>query len=876
MRDAEQTRPIRLSEYQPPTFLVDQVSLDVDIRPGDTRVTSTLSLRRNPADKKGDSDCRLNGEHLELLQIRVNGQELNAGDYRYAGGELVIHAPPDAFELVTEVRIEPENNTALEGLYVSRGMYCTQCEAEGFRRITFFPDRPDVLSRFTTTIRADRQRYPVLLSNGNPVRQGEEQGRHWVTWEDPVPKPCYLFALVAGDLAHIEDAFETASGRQVALRIYAEAHDLDKLGHAMDSLKRSMEWDERVYGREYDLDIYMIVAVSHFNMGAMENKGLNIFNTACVLAHPDTTTDAGYQRVEAVVAHEYFHNWSGNRVTCRDWFQLSLKEGFTVFRDQSFSADMHSASVKRIEDVEFLRTVQFAEDSGPMAHPVRPQEYHKIDNFYTVTIYEKGAEVVRMQYNLLGAERFRQATDLYFQRFDGQAVTCDDFVDCMEEVSGQDLSAFRRWYSQAGTPHLKVSEQWQDGRYTLNFHQHTPPTPGQQDKQPLVIPVALALLDRQGQPLELDEQGALEQVLTISEVSQSVTFMLPERPVPSLLRNASAPVVLEMEYDADQLGHLLVHDSDGFCRWDAAQRLYLGALDRIMAGAGAAEEAAQLQPVLEQVLQRSDEDPANAALLLKLPTERALCERYQPLDPGRVHDALMALSSALGQRLSAAFWPAIERLRVTEPYAPVADQIGRRSLVAQLLELLAAARDSRVSEWLPRQFRQADNMTDRIGALRLMARFDLPQEQVCLDEAAQRWSREALAMDQWFAVQAAIPGDRAVDRVAGLLADERFEWTSPNRVRAVLGTWANSNPTGFHRADGAGYRLFAHALKRLDQLNPQVAARLAGAASSLTRLEPARQKRLREALEQVHAETRSPNLAEVLDRLLGERSDNGG
>ena len=873
MRDADQVRPVRLAEYQPPAFLVDHVSLDVDIRPGDTRVSSTLDMRRNPA-AKDHSVCRLNGDNLQLLTISIDGQALGADQFEYEAGVLVLHQPPEAFQLSTQVRIEPETNTALEGLYVSRGMYCTQCEAEGFRRITFYPDRPDVLARFTTTIRADRQRYPVLLSNGNPVQQGEDGDRHWVTWEDPVPKPCYLFALVAGDLAHIEDSFRTASGRQVALRIYAESHDLNKLEHAMDSLKRAMAWDEKVYGLEYDLDIYMIVAVSHFNMGAMENKGLNIFNTACVLAHPDTTTDAGYQRVEAVVAHEYFHNWSGNRVTCRDWFQLSLKEGFTVFRDQSFSADMHSAPVKRVEDVEFLRTVQFAEDSGPMAHPVRPEEYHKIDNFYTVTIYEKGAEVVRMQHNLLGTERFRRATELYFQRFDGQAVTCDDFVACMEEVSGEDMTAFRRWYSQAGTPHLRVTEQWQDGRYTLTFQQHTPPTPGQPDKQPLVIPVAMALLDEKGEPMVLDEQGAREMVLTISEPEQRVQFDLDEKPVPSLLRNASAPVLLEMDYGFDQLAHLLAHDSDGFCRWDAAQRLYLGALDRIMAGGRVEEEAQALQPVLEKVLARSAEDPANAAQLLRLPSERALCERYQPMDPGRIHQAREALAASLGQTLGDTLWQAFERTRVTGAYAPEPAQMGRRSLTAQLLELLAAGGHEQAIAWLPRQFRDADNMTDRLAALKLLARFDLPGEQDCLDEAARLWADEALAMDQWFAVQAAIPGDRAVDRVADLLADERFEWTSPNRVRAVLGTWANSNPTGFHRADGAGYRLFGQALQRLDEINPQVAARLAGAAAALGRLEPGRQQRLREALQQVHAQNLSANLEEVLNRLLADRSDN--
>lgn len=488
-----------------------------------------------------------------------------------------------------------------------------------------------MLARFTTTVRADKKRYPLLLSNGNPVAQGEEGDRHWVTWEDPFPKPCYLFALVAGDLACLEDSYTTGSGRRVSLRLYAEHRDLDKLDHAMLSLKNAMRWDEETYGREYDLDIYMIVAVSHFNMGAMENKGLNIFNTSCVLAHPSTTTDAGFQRVESVVAHEYFHNWSGNRVTCRDWFQLSLKEGFTVFRDQQFSADMNSAAVQRVENVDFLVTHQFPEDQGPMAHPVRPAEYQKIDNFYTLTIYEKGAEIVRMQYHLLGPEDFRRATDRYFERFDGQAVTCDDFVACMEEISGRDLTQFKRWYSQAGTPILTVTDKLENGRYQLTFRQHTPPTPGQAEKQPLMIPVRLALLDEAGEPLPLDEAGNREKVIIIDGEEQTFSVDATGPVTPSLLRGFSAPVVLDYAFDHGQLSRLLAHDSDGYCRWSAAQRLYFSALDRLVTGEGTAGAEAQLLvPVLEQVIARADEDPAQAALLLSLPGEVALGDRHTP------------------------------------------------------------------------------------------------------------------------------------------------------------------------------------------------------------------------------------------------------
>ncbi|WP_414433449.1 aminopeptidase N [Alcanivorax sp. IL1] len=622
----------RLADYTPPDFLVDHVELDVDLRDGQTRVTSTMQFRLNPENtREGGSDLILDGECLALESLAINGEPVAENRYRYEKDKLTIESVPETFSLTSVVRIEPEKNTALDGLYRSNGMYCTQCEAEGFRRITFFPDRPDVLARFTTTVRADKKRYPLLLSNGNPVEQGEEGDRHWVTWEDPFPKPCYLFALVAGDLACLEDSYTTGSGRQVSLRLYAEHRDLDKLDHAMLSLKNAMRWDEDTYGREYDLDIYMIVAVSHFNMGAMENKGLNIFNTSCVLAHPSTTTDAGFQRVESVVAHEYFHNWSGNRVTCRDWFQLSLKEGFTVFRDQQFSADMNSAAVQRVENVDFLVNHQFPEDQGPMAHPVRPAEYQKIDNFYTLTIYEKGAEIVRMQYHLLGPEDFRRATDLYFDRFDGQAVTCDDFVACMEEISGRDLTQFKRWYSQAGTPVLTVTDRLENDRYLLTFRQHTPPTPGQAEKQPLMIPVRLALLDETGEPLPLDVQGNREKVIILDREEQTFSVDAAGPVTPSLLRGFSAPVVLDYAFDHDQLSRLLAHDSDGYCRWSAAQRLYFSALDRLVKGEGAAAAEAQaLVPVLEQVIGRADEDPAQAALLLSLPGEVALGDRHAP------------------------------------------------------------------------------------------------------------------------------------------------------------------------------------------------------------------------------------------------------
>ncbi|MBL7249424.1 aminopeptidase N [Alloalcanivorax sp. C16-2] len=875
MRDGQPNPVTRLADYQPPAWLVPDTSLDVDLRDGHALVTARLTLRRNPARDDQPADLVLDGENLDLRALTLDDRELKPGDdYRLDGPKLVIPGAPDAFTLTSVVRIEPEKNTALEGLYRSNGMYCTQCEAEGFRRITFFPDRPDVLSRFTTTIHADKSAYPLLLSNGNPVDAGEEEGdRHFATWEDPFPKPCYLFALVAGDLACLSDTFTTASGREVALRLYAEHRDLDKLDHAMDSLKRAMAWDEQVFGREYDLDIFQIVAVSHFNMGAMENKGLNIFNTSCVLAHPDTTTDAAFERVESVVAHEYFHNWSGNRVTCRDWFQLSLKEGFTVFRDQEFSSDMNSRAVVRVENVDFLVNHQFPEDQGPMAHPVRPAAYQKIDNFYTLTVYEKGAEIVRMQHQLLGAKDFRRATDLYFERFDGQAVTCDDFVACMEEVSGLDLTQFKRWYSQAGTPVLTVTDDYRDGEYQLTIEQHTPATPGEPDKQPLMIPIKLALLDGQGRPLPLDDQGGTETVAILREPRQVFRFRLPEQPTPSLLRGFSAPVSLRYDFSEEQLVTLLAHDSDGFCRWDAAQRLYFAALARIIDdGESAADQLPRLAPVLERVIARAAEDPAQAALLLGLPAENAVGDRHAPLRPQRVHQAVSGLRAALGEALADHWWRLAEQF--DEPrYQSGGDAMGRRRLRRLALAYLAAAAGqgaldaTRVGEYLGRDFDQPTCMTNAQGALRDLVHNGL-DDQGRLARFAEQWADEPLVMDQWFAIQATVPGPDTVARAEALLDHPAFEWTLPNRVRAVIGTLVNGNPSAFHAPDGSGYALFARALKKLDGINPQIAARLANGGARLKRLEPDLAGKLGDALRGIRPGA-SANLAEVLDRILG-------
>ncbi len=870
MRDNHAPKPIRLADYQPPAFLVDTAELEFFLEDDGTRVKARLQMRRNPERPDGPRHCELDGHRLKLHGLWLDDLALTDDAFEHGDEGLVVFDVPDRFVLDTEVEIDPASNTALEGLYLSNGMYCTQCEAEGFRRITFFPDRPDVLCRFTTTIHAERERFPVLLSNGNPVATGEEGDRHWIRWEDPFPKPGYLFALVAGDLACKEDEYTTGSGRRVALRIYAAQRDLAKLDHAMNSLKAAMAWDERNYGREYDLDIYMVVAVSHFNMGAMENKGLNVFNTACVLAHPDTTTDQGYQRVEAVVAHEYFHNWSGNRVTCRDWFQLSLKEGFTVFRDSQFSADMNSPAVKRIEDVALLRSVQFPEDQGPMAHPVRPDEYHKIDNFYTITVYEKGAELVRMQYHLLGPEAFRRGSDLYFERFDGQAVTCDDFVDCMEEAGGLDLSTFRRWYRQAGTPRLTVEDEHRDGVYHLRLRQHTPDTPGQSNKQPVMIPVRLALLDAEGQPMVLNEAGDTETVLILEDEEQEFVFSTLEKPVPSLLRGFSAPVELRYPFTTEQLTFLLAHDDDGYCRWDAAQRLYLDALQRLRADPDRARaEAEQLAPVLTEVANRADEDPAQTALLLALPGEVTIGDRHEdPIDPEAIHRARTNLLRELGETMAATWWSLVEQMATPGPYQPEASAIGRRALRYRALEYLAAARPRETGLQLARTFEDADNLTDRLNPVRLLLNHGLDGAMEALDAFYRGWSDEPLALDQWFALQAAVPREEAIDQVAELMEHPDFDWHLPNRVRALLGTLANANPVAFHRADGEGYALFSRALKKLDGLNPQIAANTAGAASRLVRLESTRQGRFREQLERLRMEGCSDNLAEVLGRIL--------
>ncbi|MBP9955727.1 MAG: aminopeptidase N [Pseudomonas sp.] len=882
---SEQPQTIHLKDYRAPDYLIDETHLTFELFEDHTLVHAQLVMRRNPAAGDGLPPLVLDGQQLELLDLHLDDVPLAAGDYQLTDSHLSLQPTQARFVIDSTVRIHPESNTALEGLYKSGGMFCTQCEAEGFRKITFYLDRPDVMSVFTTTLSADKQAYPILLSNGNPIASGEEEdGRHWATWQDPFKKPAYLFALVAGDLWCIEDSFRTLSGRDVALRIYVEPENIGKLQHAMDSLKKSMKWDEEVYGREYDLDIFMIVAVNDFNMGAMENKGLNIFNSSCVLAHPDTATDAAHQRVEAVVAHEYFHNWSGNRVTCRDWFQLSLKEGFTVFRDAEFSADMNSRTVKRIEDVAFLRTHQFAEDAGPMAHPVRPDSYMEISNFYTLTIYEKGAEVLRMIHTLLGAEAFRKGSDLYFERHDGQAVTCDDFVQAMEDASGQDLTQFKRWYTQSGTPRLAVEDCYDAHAktYTLTFRQSCPATPGQERKEPFVIPVAMGLLDSHGRELPLRLAGEAEtagtsRVLAVTEAVQSFTFVeVPVQPLPSLLRGFSAPVKLHYPYGRDQLMFLMQHDSDGFNRWEAGQQLAVQVLQALVEQQQRGEPLhldGRLIEALRAVLADETLDQAMVAEMLSLPAEAYLAELSEMADVDAIHIAREFAREAIARELFDLLWARYQRCREASrstPYAADAAQIARRSLQNIALSYLMLARSEEALDVCVEQFEHADNMTERLAALAVLVNSPFDADKAnALAKFAEHFKDDALVMDQWFAVQAACPLPGGLERVQALMHHGAFTLKNPNKVRALIGAFANQNHVNFHRIDGAGYRFLADQVIALNALNPQIASRQLTPLTRWRKFDQTRQVLMRAELERILASGElSGDVYEVLSKSL--------
>ena len=862
--NATEPTATRLADYALPPFLVDEVDLDFELGEARTLVRAKLKIRRNPAAAPAP-DLVLDGRGLDTLAVRIDGEAVSGNRVEIAAETLTVRDTPDAFVLDTEVVVRPSENKSLEGLYASSGNLCTQCEAQGFRKITWFPDRPDVMARFRTRITADPRHFPVLLSNGNDVERGTlDDGRRYVVWEDPYPKPSYLFALVAGRLECVEDSFTTRSEREVALRIYVEAHNIDRCGHAMRSLKRAMRWDEDVYGLEYDLDIFMIVAVDDFNMGAMENKGLNIFNSAYVLARPDTATDIDFAAIETVIAHEYFHNWTGNRVTCRDWFQLSLKEGLTVFRDQQFSTDVAWRAVKRIRDVRLLRTHQFAEDAGPMAHAVRPDSYIEISNFYTVTIYNKGAEVIRMLHTLLGGEGFKAGMRLYFERHDGQAVTTGDFVAAMEAASGMDLGQFRRWYTQAGTPVLAARGAWDAARslYVLDIGQRTPPTPGQPEKLPLQVPVRVALLGEDGNaiPLHCAEPhvaGETETVLDLREPHHVFRFSnVSSRPIPSLGRGFSAPVKVDIKRSDRELAFLIARETDPFNRWDAVQeyatRLMLAMIDDRLAGAEL-DLPDDFVAAVRTLLLDDAVDPAFTAEALALPSESTLADRMEVIAVEAIHEVREAVKATLALRLEDAFAHVHHANLPRGPYRFEAEDVGRRSLKSLCLGYLMELDEPTIRSNCRHQLETADNMTDALAALACFANAHAPERDERLAWFEERWRDDPLVLDKWFSLQATSRLPDTLDRVRRLTRHPGFDIENPNRVRAVIGAFCHANQRRFHDASGAGYRFLREHVLAIDAFNPQSAARLLGAASRWRRLEAARGALLRAELERILA-----------------------
>jgi aminopeptidase N len=870
---------IRRLDYKPAPYRVARTALEFLLEPQATRVHASLDIEP-VGDKPGALE--LHGEHLRLLDIKIEGRPLAKDAYSALDDKLVIKAPPSTrFRLDTTVEINPAANTALSGLYISDDMFCTQCEAEGFRRITYSLDRPDNMSVYSVRMVADRARYPVLLSNGNEVARGTlPGGRHFAEWHDPFPKPSYLFALVAGDLAHVEDHFVTASGRRVKLGIYVTHGNEDKVDFAMGALKRSMKWDEDAFGREYDLDVFNIVAVSAFNFGAMENKGLNIFNDKLILARPDTATDTDYDLIEAVVGHEYFHNWSGNRITCRDWFQLSLKEGFTVFRDQAFSADMRSAAVERIGDVRALRMRQFQEDGGPLAHPVRPDSYLTIDNFYTATVYEKGAELCRMVRTILGAEKFRAGSDLYFARHDGTAATCDDFIKAMEDASGVDLSQFKLWYSQAGTPQVTAHGRYDAGTktYALTLEQKLAPTPGQTEKKPMHIPVAVGLVGRNsGKDVAIVLDGAkaaATQVLNLREAKQ--TFVLKgvnEVVVPSIGRGFSAPVRLATDLTAEDRAFLMAKDSDAFNRWESGQRFATDLLVRMTAEARAGKTPKADALFIEsfgELLRDARKDPAFTAMAVQLPTEMELAQVIDEADPDAIHAAREALRKALNGAHKGALRETYQALKSNEPYSPDAASAGRRALRNMCLRYLTAEDTAETRALAFEHFRSADNMTDKIGGMGPLADMSGEEREKALHQFYEQWKGNALVIDKWMSLQAMSCRPDALANVQALTKHAAFNIENPNRVRALIGAFVMNNQLRFHAADGAGYRFLADQVSKLDKLNPQVAARLCGAFETWRRFDAPRQKLIAEQLNRIKkTDGLSRNVLEITEKTLG-------
>jgi len=872
-------RVVRLEDYAVPDWLVDSVHLDFDLHPRETVVSARMEMRRNP--EAGGPEIvplELDGEELEHLSLRIDGREAAPSEYVVDDRRLVLPRPPaDRFVLETRVRIDPEGNTALSGLYRTGGNYCTQCEAEGFRRITWWPDRPDVLSRFTVRMEADAEENPVLLSNGNLVGSGPAgDGRHYAVWEDPFRKPSYLFALVAGDLGVREGTFTTMGGREVTLRIWVQKGKEARAGWALESLKAAMRWDEERFGREYDLDEYNIVAVPDFNMGAMENKSLNVFNDKYILADAETATDKDFENIEAIIGHEYFHNWTGNRITCRDWFQLCLKEGLTVFRDQEFTSDLRSRAVKRIEDVRNLRARQFPEDAGPLAHPVRPDRYAAIDNFYTATVYEKGAEVVRMLHTLLGEETFMRAMDIYFARYDGTAATVEDFIGCMEEASGRDLSQFFRWYTQAGTPHLAISQDHDPERGTLRLTitQSIPDTPGQTNKKPHHIPLRIALLDGAGRELPLvteDGRRLDDGLLEITGRRQSFVFTgVKERPVLSANRGFSAPIRLETGQGLEELLFLMARDRDPFNRWEAAQtvarRLVLD--EPHERTQSLSEYAAALATVVRDL---RETDPAFLAEMLRLPGVNVLASFLESdVNPQALHDTRNRVLARIAGTLEPLLRETFDMLAVTESWSPSHEQAGRRAARAAALSLLMHADGDAAARLARETWERATNMTERAMAISALSQSASPLREEVLDAFIGRFGDDHLMVDKWLAWHATWPHRDCVERVRALMESDWFSLKNPNRVRSLVGMFASANPVAFARADGAGFALVADTILELDRLNPQVAARLATTFRNWRTYEPVRRERAREALERIAASGRlSGDLGDIVTRTLG-------
>jgi aminopeptidase N len=879
----DQDQPVRLADYQPPDWLVETVELDVSLHPTATRVRATLKVRPNPS-AQAAAPLMLDGDGLTLKSIKLDGRPLSADSFTATPDKLSIPQPPQRACLIEiETLVDPTANTQLTGLYRAGATYCTQCEAEGFRRITYFPDRPDVMAIYTTRIEAEKADAPVLLSNGNLVASGDVAGttRHFAVWHDPFPKPSYLFALVGGALGHVEDVFVTMSGRNVALRIYVEPGKESRAGFAMDALKRAMRWDEQAFGREYDLDIFMIVAVSAFNMGAMENKGLNVFNDKYVLATPDTATDADYASIDAIIAHEYFHNWTGNRITCRDWFQLCLKEGLTVFRDQEYTADQRSRPVKRIADVRVLRAHQFVEDAGPLAHPVRPDTYREINNFYTPTVYEKGAEIVRMLKTLLGAQGFRKGMDLYFKRHDGHAATIEDFVGCFADATGSDLAQFMRWYRQAGTPEVAVtmSHDAKARTCTLQLAQMLRPTPGQSLKEPMVIPLAIGLIAPDGHdlPLTLADGRAVERgVLVLSDPAETFVFTnVGARPVASLNRAFSAPVKLTANLTPDDLHFLAAHDSDPFNRWQALQTLASALLTdnvRALRAGNPMRTDGGLVAALGTILADPQVEPAFAAQALAVPSEADIArELGRDVDPDAIFTARVALRAEIGNALGAALRDAYRRLSDGGTYSPDAASAGRRSLKNIALDLLAASGSSAAIALAARQYQSADNMTDRLAAVSTLSLYPVRERQAAIDDFYRRYQSDPLVIDKWFALQAAIPEPATLDRVQELTRHPAFSLGNPNRVRSLVGAFTQMNQTQFNRPDGAGYAFLADTVLALDGKNPQVASRMMTAFRSWRALEAVRRARAEAELKRVAAApSLSPDVRDIVERSLAD------